>query len=586
MEKQVSRRILLCFLVFIFMAIVLFLRLAYLTQGSGLALAGQAQSTQTLKVAVNRGMIYDCNLKPLVNQETFYRASVMPTEQAVQAAAKVLPDRSLDILEMARQRRPFLLEFPTQYVYAKGINVFEVYRRYSDVPLAPHIIGYTDGSGLNGMSGIERAYNDYLTRSEAVIEVSYQADVSGGAVEGTSPRVSKSSYDLKEGIVLTLDERIQRLIHRAYEEAIFRKNSAELKEDPTERKAMEYGGILVMDVHTGNILACGSYPDFSQNDVAASLDAAGSPFINRCFNAYNVGSPFKLTIAAAALENGISRYHTYTCKGYEDIGGQIFYCNNLAGHGKIDMKTAVEQSCNTYFIHLMKLIGPETAMRMIYAMGFGTGDSIADGIGSVSGTLPDLDQLRMMPAEAANLSFGQGKLLATPLQLAKMISIIANGGNSVTPRLVEGFTNREGTKIETFEPIYASNPVISERTAAALREFMIGVVEDGSGTYAKPKAGGAGGKTGSAQTGIFVIGEEDMEDEEIVHAWFTGFFPARSPKYAIVVFAEEGGSGAKAAAPVFKIIADGLAELEGIAEADEGELPEYNVEVEQEETED
>lgn len=584
MERQISRRILMFFFLFILMAIILFFRLAYLTQGSGLAMVGQAQSTQTLKVAANRGMIYDCNLQPLVNQETLYRASVMPTERAVQTAARLLPDKSVSILELARERKPFLLEFPTRYVYAKGINVFEVYRRYSDQPFAPHIIGYTDGSGASGMSGIERAYNDFLTRDDAVIEVSYQADVTGSAVDNAIPQVNKAGYDIREGVVLTLDERIQRLVRKACEEALLHKNTAELAEDPTEQKAMESGGVLVMDVHTGNLLACASYPDFSQNDVAASLDAQGSPFLNRCFNAYSVGSPFKLTVAAAALENGVSRYHTYTCKGYEDIGGQIFYCNNLAGHGKIDMAEAIEESCNTYFIHLMNLLGPETVMRTIQSMGFGSGDTLADGISSVSGFLPDLDQLRMMPAEAANLAFGQGKLLATPLQLAKMISIIANGGNSVTPRLVEGFTDESGTQIASHEPVYASNPVISQRTAAALQEFMIGVVEEGSGVYAKPKAGGAGGKTGSAQTGFFVIGEGDQEDEEIVHAWFTGFFPARSPKYAVVVFAEGGGSGAKAAAPVFQIIADGLADLEGIQPDKEPENGrEYPVEVEREE---
>lgn len=581
MEKQIERRILTCFLIFVLLAFILFLRIAYLTQGSGLAAVGQAQSTQTLRVASNRGMIYDCHLRPLVNQGILYRAAVMPTEQAVQTAARILPDKSTTILELARERKPFLLEFPTPYVYSKGINVFEVYERYNDAPLAPHIIGYTDGSGTNGMAGIELAYNDYLTHSDAVIDVTYQADVTGNVVEGESPRTNKNRYDIKEGVVLTLDEEIQKLVRKACQEAVFHKNTAELAKDPTERKAMEYGGVLVMDIYTGNILACVSYPDFSQNDVASSLDAPGSPFLNRCFNAYSVGSPFKLTIAAAALENGISRYYTYTCKGYENIGGQIFYCNNLAGHGKIDMGGAVEESCNTYFIHLMELLGPETVMRMIQAMGFGSGDVLADGIGSAAGFLPELEQLRMMPAEAANLSFGQGKLLATPLQLVKMVSLIANGGNRVTPRLVEGFTNEDGTQIISREPIYAANPVITQRTASILQEFMIGVVEEGSGVYAKPDAGGAGGKTGSAQTGIFIIGDEDAEDVEIVHAWFTGFFPARAPKYAIVVFAEGGESGAKAAAPVFKIIADGLAEMEGIQpEKTDDKTPSFPVELE------
>ena len=152
MENQVSRRILGFFLAFIVMAVILVIRLVYLVQGSGLAQAGQAQSTQTLRVAANRGMIYDRKLRPLVNQQRLFRAAVMPVEQAVQAAVRQLPDRSASIVDLARERKPFLLEFPTPYVYAKGINVFEVYKRYTDQPFAPHIIGYTDGAGVHGVS--------------------------------------------------------------------------------------------------------------------------------------------------------------------------------------------------------------------------------------------------------------------------------------------------------------------------------------------------------------------------------------------------------------------------------------------------
>ena len=126
----------------------------------------------------------------------------------------------------------------------------------------------------------------------------------------------------------------------------------------------------------------------------------------------------------------------------------------------------------------------------------------------------------------------------------------------MTPRLVEGFTDVSGTQIASHEPVYASNPVILSGTAAVLREFMTEVVENGSGIYAKPKEGIAGGKTGSAQTGLY------REEEELVHAWFVGFYPDVSPKYVIVVFVEEGGSGAHAAAPVFKDIVDALNRLE------------------------
>lgn len=547
MEYGTIGRVASLFLLFVLCACILIGRLAVLTSGEELAEASLQQGTRTLTVASSRGMIYDRNLVPMVGTETFYRAAILPTESAVQAVVRILPESAPTILELARQRSPFTMEVPTRYIYARDVQVFEVTSRYNDPGIAPHLVGYTDAAGDRGLSGIEKAYDDYLSGIGASIRVSYQANVIGEPVEGSYPMIEQKAYPVQEGIVLTLDAQLQEICRNA---ALAQYPQAE--ESKIERVPMKKGGVLVMEPYTGNILACVSFPEFSQNDVSVSLHAQDSPFLNRCLSAYNVGSPFKLVMAACALENGVSRHHTYTCKGYEEIGGQIFYCNNRNGHGEIDMKTAVAQSCNTYFIHLMEILGPDAVMMMARSMGFGAADQLAEGITGVSGTLPEIGELHLLPAEAANLSFGQGKLLATPMQLAKMVSVIANGGNSVTPRLVEGFTDAAGTKIASHEPIYATNPVLLSSTAAVLREFMTEVVENGSGIYAKPDSGYAGGKTGSAQTGLY------RAEEEIVHAWFVGFYPDVSPKYVIVVFVEEGESGAHAAAPIFKDIVDAL----------------------------
>jgi len=547
MEYGRTGRIAVLFLGFVFCACILIGRLAVLASGQELTEASTMQSTRTLTVAKSRGMIYDHTLTPLVGTESFYRASVMPTESAVQTMTKILPEQSTMILELARQRSPFTLDVPERHIYARDVHVFEVFSRYTDPAAAPHLVGYTDSAGDRGLSGIERAYDEYLSEIASAIKVTYQADVIGNPVEGTYPVIEEEGYPVREGIVLTLDAKLQEICRKAALAQYPQPENARI-----ERVPMKKGGVLVMNPDNGNILACVSFPEFSQNDPAASLDAQDSPFLNRCLSAYNVGSPFKLVMAACALENGISRYHTYTCKGYEDISGQIFYCNNRNGHGEIDMKTAVAESCNTYFIHLMEILGPDAVMLTARSMGFGMSDQLAEGIVGAAGSLPELELLHLLPAEAANFSFGQGKLLATPLQLAKMIAVIANGGNSVTPRLVEGFTDPEGTTIVSHEPVYASNPVLLSGTAAVLREFMTEVVENGSGIYAKPESGFAGGKTGSAQTGLY------RDEEEIVHAWFAGFYPDVSPKYVIVVFVEEGASGAHAAAPVFKDIVDAL----------------------------
>ena len=183
-------------------------------------------------------------------------------------------------------------------------------------------------------------------------------------------------------------------------------------------------------------------------------------------------------------------------------------------------------------------------------LGFGASAELAPGLFSAAGNLPGSSELSSKAA-LASFSFGQGKLLATPVQIAALAAAVANGGFSVTPKLVLGTTDENG-KLSA-APIYEKNRVMSEAAAKKLREMMISVVEEGSGANAKPNRGGAGGKTASAQTGQY-----DKDGNEIVHAWFAGFYPAEEPKYAIAVFAEGMNSGSDFAAPVFKKICDGI----------------------------
>ena len=140
------------------------------------------------------------------------------------------------------------------------------------------------------------------------------------------------------------------------------------------------------------------------------------------------------------------------------------------------------------------------------------------------------------------------------MQIACLVSAIANGGGAITPRLVAGSTV-DGTSLTSPTAVYSPRPVFLPEAAEQVRRMMVSVVEEGSGKNAKPQRGGAGGKTASAQTGQYLDGEE------VVHAWFAGFYPAEEPRYTIVVFCEGGDSGGDRACPVFKEIADGIAAL-------------------------
>ena len=314
------------------------------------------------------------------------------------------------------------------------------------------------------------------------------------------------------------------------------------------RESLEHGAAVVLDAQTGEILAAASVPCFDQNNLAASLGKEGSPFINRAFSAYTVGSTWKLVVAAAAIENGESTARKYDCKSSIEVEGIDFHCHWEYGHGEIDMPAALRVSCNPYFIDLGLSVGGKKILETAENLGFGAGMELAPGLFSAAGSFPSEAELRS-PAALASFSFGQGKLTATPLQMAALAAAIANGGCAVTPKLVLGTRDAAGNI--TFAAEYESNRVMSEATAKKLQKMMISVVEEGSGINAKPESGGAGGKTASAQTGQF-----DKDGNEIVHAWFVGFYPAESPKYAIAVFAEGMDSGSEFAAPVFKKICD------------------------------
>ncbi len=507
-------------------------RVYALSMGGTLASAANTQSAFLLDVDNTRGIIYDCNLKPLVGTEVRKLAAVQPSPEAFTALAEA----GEQVPAGASQTKPYLLPVEEE-VYAKGIEMFDAVRRYGDEQLAPHIVGYLNPEKTNGAAGIEMAYDSLLGQYDGSLRLRYTLDAAGHTLTLNPPEVLRDNYRSEGGVALTLDADFQRIAQRAM-------------------KGVDKGAAVVMDVATGDVKASVSVPAYDANDLAASLQDPDSPFVNRAFSQYNVGSTFKLVVAAAALESGVSRYERYTCEGYADVGGHIFYCHWRNGHGSIDLKKAIEISCNPFFIHLGLETGGKNIVSMAREIGFTRAAQFTDDIRTQSGTLPSDAELES-DAAVANLSFGQGSLTATPIQIAQMMSAVANGGFAVTPRLVEGFTD-DGKTYYEHTAAYAPSRVFSKRTSDILRETLVNNVEVGSGVKAKPTVAGvgAGGKTASAQTGIYL--EPGVEESEVVHAWFAGYFPADTPKYAVVVLAEDGKSGEDAAAPIFRKIADGI----------------------------
>lgn len=530
---------LLCIIFAMFM--LLYIRIYFIGQNNDIAQVANNQGTYTLDVDEIRGVIYDRNFEKLVNGTETLTYAIVPTADTMETLLD-----SFSIKETKTMYDRFSFNKPFLYktvadglsINKSGITAIQTKDRYSDNQLAAHIIGHLDGDG-NGAIGIERSYNDVLSGLGGKVSVVYDVDALANVLSGSQPMIKNMGYDNDQGVVLTIDKRIQNLIEKV------------------GSKSIKKGSILIMDCTSGQIIASASFPKFNPNNITESLDDDNAPLINRSFSTYNVGSVFKLAVIAAALENGVSIDHTYECTGSIEINGTVFHCLNRNGHGMLDMKRATEVSCNPYFVHLaMEEIGPARLREMAINMGFGSADEVAPNLKTSSGVIPTLEELENL-AEFSNFSFGQGKLTATPLQVAKSISVFANGGYLVDPTVVLGISDQSGEKILKSEGNNQPIQVIDEKIANTVKELMENVVLEGSGRNANPDFGGAGGKTGSAQTGTY-----DEYGEEIVHAWFAGFFPADNPRYTMIILNEGADLGSRYSAPLFKEIADGINLLE------------------------
>lgn len=526
------KRFLAVFSLMILLFGLLIARISLLAVTEPLMEAAHQQSATVLKVAETRGMIYDRKLRPITGINTQNIAAVLPNAQAADVLMRATPiEKRAELQQNLTHMRPFLWEVDSTALYARGLEVFPVPQRYLDEQPAVHIIGQIDPATGQGASGLERAYDSLLASTGGTVQMRYATDALQRGIETSPPEIMDSGYLSGAGLVLTIDRDIQEIAERA-------------------AKNIDCGAIVIMDPYTGDILASVSAPDYNPNDPADALTDSRKPFFNRAFAAYSVGSTFKLLTAATALESGFTPDRKYTCTGEIEVMDQIFHCHNLNGHGTLDMQGALNHSCNPYFISLALEIGGPALAYKAQQLGFGSRFEAAPGYFTAAGSLPTLQELAA-PAAVANFGFGQGVLTATPIQIATLVSAIANDGGAVTPRLVAG-TTADGKGITTATATYSPRAVFREQAAQQVKDMMINVVEAGSGKNAQPEHGGAGGKTASAQTGQYKDGEE------IVHAWFSGFYPAEQPQYTIVVLVEGGDSGSDVACPVFKEIADGL----------------------------
>lgn len=401
-----------------------------------------------------------------------------------------------------------------------------------------------------GKSGIENRLDDRLRG----LAGSRQVEVNN--VGRVIRELSKDPGTSGEDVVLTLD--------------------AELQKYALERMGEQSGSVAVMEINSGDILALASNPYFnpnafnlgiSQKDWDSLVSDERKPLLNKSIaGQYAPGSTFKMLVALAGLQEGvITPEEKITCTAKYEFGRDTFHCWFDEGHGPTDMHDAIKHSCDVYFYELARRVGIEPIARMAKTFGLGEKTYI-ESTGEKQGIVPSRDWKRAnldslwQKGETLITGIGQGYLLATPLQLAGMVSSLANGRRQVLPNLIYAVGGRIKTMPEA--PLLD----IDEAHMALIHNAMKAVTHDADGTAFMPDLNVDGsrmaGKTGTVQVRRITAAEREagiIKNEELDwylrdHALFVGFAPVDNPKYAISVVVEHGGSGSKTAAPIARDI--------------------------------
>lgn len=402
-------------------------------------------------------------------------------------------------------------------------------RYYPNDALAAHVLGFV-GTDEIGLSGVEQVYNDKI-RGE------------GGKVymerDGSKERRVFDSYEIQphagQTLVLTIDQTIQ---YRT-EQALF---------GAVERSHAKSGTAIVMNPHTGEILALANAPAFDPNQPPKDSTEDRANFALQ--NIYEPGSTFKVVAYSAAIEKGmVSPEDKINCQmGQITVAGRLIHDHHP--YGVLSVADALAQSSNVGAIKLALLVGNDTIYEFARRLGFGTRTGI-DLPGESPGLLKALN--RWQPSSIGSIAIGQ-EIGVTPLQMATAYSVLANGGSLVKPHVVREMRSPDGAVL--FQAKTESREVLKSETIQALRGMMEGVTLRGTAKKAQVEGYSAAGKTGTAQK---VDPKTHLYSATKFIGSFVGYAPASNPAVVIIVVIDEPQGayhGGDVAAPVFREIAE------------------------------
>jgi penicillin-binding protein 2 len=563
-------------------ALVLLVRLWYLQAVKGEYYYEQAESNRIrpVKLRPPRGIIYDRNGRPMVENVLTFDISLVPedspdldaTIDKLSSMLKLSPasiHAALDDAASVRTKyEPVKIreEAPWEEVAMieahqedlPGTIIEPEHRRhYPYDGLASHQLGYIgkvsqaqrkqeqqDIGLLTGQGGLEKIYDKYLRGFAGRRMI--QVNAAGRKVKDLGIEEPKPGTD----VYLTIDLDVQ----KAAEEGL----------------GDRAGAVVAMDPNTGEILALASHPNFDPNlfprgilpkDWVRLMNDPSHPLYNRAIQSvYPPGSTFKIIVSLAGLESGVIKLDDkVTCRGFLTSGRHSFRCWKKGGHGPISFHQALVESCDVYFYTMGERIGWDRVAEYAKKLGYGslTGIPLPD---EKPGLIPTTEWKKKRTGEAWYAgdtyinSIGQGFVLVSPIQACQLMCAVANGGYFYRPMLLKQARNRETGAIKTFSPERMRRITLDASALEEVRRALAGVVNEPDGTAhgARTPLAVVAGKTGTAQVIAQKVPGRKLSESTQDHGWFISYAPADDPRIAVAVLVEHGGHGGSAAAPVAK----------------------------------
>jgi len=482
-------------------------------------------------------------------EPTYRPITIVPDASLAQVAAVVARRLDSELSDVVVEQVP-----TRRYPEKMAAHLFGYVGEFSDVQAATDDEGLKSGD-IVGQSGVEKVYNSMLMGQDGAKHVVVNSV--GREIRTLDEEPPAEGKRLQ----LTIDYDLQKALEDGF------------------RTSGYNGASVILQPQTGEVLAYASVPEYNPNAFASGIDRSTwsalmtdelKPLQNRAIQGrYSPGSTFKMAVAAAALEEGIiTPNFQVSCPGHAVFFGRSFQCSlsNGRGHGVVDLRHAIERSCNVYFYTVGNMVGIDKIHKWATLLGLGEKTGI-DLPNEIQGLVPSPEWKRATTknhekwyaGETISVSIGQGQVSITPVSEAVYISTLANGGTRVVPHLLKALDDGTGWK-SVSPPQPRSQVTLKPETMQAIRDGLWLVV-NGAGTGGRARMDGydISGKTGTAQ----VISNEgaraakgrtdkDLRD----NGWFVFFAPRDNPQIAGVVFVEHGGHGGVTAAPIARHVLD------------------------------